>query len=278
MPHPFHNGPEYPLQTSRFPSTLRSCVLEEPNLLIESRRDVNAIKRHGRAILTEEQAQIIFRHKPTAFSQDREKAGVLARMFGVSIKTVRDVWVGRTWYRATFHMDHTKPFEPERLEKKAGRPKGAKDSKPRPRKPHSERERAEHVSERLVPACQATCRQRLDAGLRNASDRALPVSNPNIFFGNADRRSWTDFPISIASGGFEDPFREDWEVALEINKNIIETDACGWSGAIEDGAIEAEQNFTADDNASHHECLGSWESSLLQMFGHGVAKNECPFM
>ena len=141
------------------------------------------IKRQGRAILTNEQAQAIFRHKPTALTKDRSKAGVLARMYSVSIKAVRDIWVGRTWYRATFHMDHSKPFAPERLEKKAGRPSGCKDSVPRARRsPSDPRQKA-------------------------------PVSSESI----TNELVWMDFP-RIPAGGFEDPFRGDWEMALQVNE------------------------------------------------------------
>ena len=235
MPHPFHNGPECPLQTS----TVRSCVLEEPNLLIESRRDVNAIKRHGRAILTEEQAQIIFRHKPTAFSQDRDKAGVLARRFGVSIKTVRDVWVGRTWYRATFHMDRTKPFEPERLEKKAGRPKGAKDSKPRSRKHQADGAPTERLPESVDQACLETCEPLRDGGVWRASDLmpTIQIKPAGPRRENADPRSWMDFPTAIPSGGFDDPFREDWAIALQCNRQSMESSSYADGGFGEDGAI-----------------------------------------
>jgi hypothetical protein len=59
------------------------CEFREPSAVrIESMQGVNIFKRHGRAILTDEQAQTIFRHKPTAFAQDRDKAGLLARLYG----------------------------------------------------------------------------------------------------------------------------------------------------------------------------------------------------
>ena len=72
------------------------------------------LKGNGRAILTDEQAQEIFRRKPSPHSKGRERAAALARMYGVSIKTVRDIWVGRTWYRATYHLDASKPPAIER--------------------------------------------------------------------------------------------------------------------------------------------------------------------
>jgi hypothetical protein len=91
-------------------------------------------KPHGRAILTDEQAQQIFRYKPAPEDKTRKRAAALSKIYGVSVKTIRDIWSGRTWYRATCHLDQSKPLAPERLQKKAGRPKGAKDSKPRAKK------------------------------------------------------------------------------------------------------------------------------------------------
>ena len=94
----------------------------------------NGYRRHGRAILTDDQAREIFRHKPSPDSKERDRAGILARTYGISVKTVRDIWVGRTWYRATVHLDPSKPVSVERLQKRPGRPRGAKDSRPRTRK------------------------------------------------------------------------------------------------------------------------------------------------
>jgi hypothetical protein len=88
----------------------------------------------GRAILTDVQAQAIYRYKPEPFSKQENRAGALAKMFGVSVKTIRDIWVGRTWYRATYNLDSSKAPTIDRLLKKAGRPKGSKDSKPRVKK------------------------------------------------------------------------------------------------------------------------------------------------
>ena len=88
----------------------------------------------GRATLTSEQAKTIFLRRLAPWATDRGRAEILARMYGVTAKTIRDIWIGRTWYRATFNLDPSTHYAPERLEKKAGRPKGAKDSKPRMRK------------------------------------------------------------------------------------------------------------------------------------------------
>jgi hypothetical protein len=174
------------------------------------------IKRQGRAFLTEEQAQVIFRHKPISYDQGKHKAGILARIYGVSSKTVRDVWVGRTWYRAAFHMDHTKPFSPERLAKKAGRPKGAKDNKPRSRKALS------------IQASYETGDSCLQVGILQSSNFVPSTSAKAaaLDWESTDLRSWIDFPTVVPPGQFEDPFREDWEVALQNCKHNIHSDSC----------------------------------------------------
>ena len=152
---------------------------------------MNAFKRHGRAILTVAQVQAIFRYKSTSFAKDSEKAGALARMYGVCVKTVRDIWGGRTWYRATFHLDQSKPFTPERLQKKAGRPKGAKDRKPRARKITFD----DSCVDELYYNTESKC------DLPSPCDGAKP---------GAKADDWTDFPTGINTAGFEDPFEEDW--------------------------------------------------------------------
>jgi hypothetical protein len=88
----------------------------------------------GRAILNDEQARAIFQFKPNPLTKSRERASFLAHHYGISVKTVRDIWVGRTWYRATCGLDPSAPVSAERLQRRPGRPKGAKDSKPRARR------------------------------------------------------------------------------------------------------------------------------------------------
>ena len=94
-------------------------------------------RRPGRAILNQNQAREIFLCRPdekSSIAVERARAAFLSRKYGVSVKTVRDIWIGRTWYRATFHLDPSKPIAEERLQRQPGRPKGAKDRQPRTRK------------------------------------------------------------------------------------------------------------------------------------------------
>ena len=88
-------------------------------------------KKTRRIILSEQDACSIFQRKPLKGVRDRGTVYLLASIYGVSIKTIRDIWVGRTWYRSTCYLDQSKPINLRRLERKPGRPLGAKDSKPR---------------------------------------------------------------------------------------------------------------------------------------------------
>ena len=156
---------------------------------------VNTFKRHGRAILTVAQVQAIFRYKSASLAKDSEKAGALARMYGVCAKTVRDIWGGRTWYRATFHLDQSKPFTPERLQKKAGRPRGAKDRKPRARK----------IAFDGSCADDSFCHMDIRCDEAGTCDSSFQCES-------AESSDWTDFPPAggTVAPGFEDPFGEDW--------------------------------------------------------------------
>ena len=195
---------------------------------------VCSLRGHGRAILTNEQAQAIFRNKPTPNSKERDKAGALARMFGVSVKTVRDIWIGRTWYRATYHLDESKPPAIERLVKKAGRPKGVKDSKPRIKKIYpSDRDAAENVADKCVhlefrkivppfktePALgemHVGQKERQITPIEPAGSvcsalcwPATPLQKSEVV-AQADNcfAAWLASPIK--EDGFADPFRDDW--------------------------------------------------------------------
>ena len=82
-----------------------------------------------RTKLSNADAVSIFKAKSTSV-----QANALGLTYGVSEKTIRDVWSGRTWAKETWHLD---PARKTAL-KQVGRPKGSKDSKPRKRRvlPH----------------------------------------------------------------------------------------------------------------------------------------------
>ena len=119
------------LQTNIFPKS--------PNMNHQPECHNATSNRGRRAVLSREQVINIFRLRnascsATGSKRDGVGATVVARFFGVSSKTVRDIWVGRTWYRATQHLDPSRADAFERLQKRPGRPKGAKDRKPRTRR------------------------------------------------------------------------------------------------------------------------------------------------
>ena len=95
---------------------------------------VGLSKMRPRAVLDPQQVLNIFRLRPSANAAASTAAAVGVR-FGVNEKTVRDIWVGRTWRHATIQLltrDEALPaqYHPP---KSLGRPKGSKDRTPRKR-------------------------------------------------------------------------------------------------------------------------------------------------
>jgi len=86
-----------------------------------------------RALLTRDQAVAIFLLQPTGTRRPQSRRANLpvAQAFGVSEKTVRDIWSARTWYSETLHLDQSRPA---RAGRKPGRPKGRKNSVKRQQK------------------------------------------------------------------------------------------------------------------------------------------------
>lgn len=84
---------------------------------------------HTRPILTKDKVQQIFAMKMKSYAScvhvKADSVISTAVKFGVSEKAIRDVWSGRTWCDIT-----GMPRNPNRR-LSAGRPKGAKDKKPR---------------------------------------------------------------------------------------------------------------------------------------------------
>ena len=63
--------------------------------------------RIGRNVLSREQARQIFSCK--ALRGREYKPTHLAKLYGITSKTVRDIWLGRTWHWATFDMQGNTP-------------------------------------------------------------------------------------------------------------------------------------------------------------------------
>ena len=177
---------------------LQSIAVNRQLLLKTSNND----SKNSRIILSEQDARAIFQNKPPNGGRDRRRADMLASLYGVSVKTIRDIWVGRTWYRSTCHLDPSKPVNLHRLQRKPGRPLGAKDSKPRTLQPtrrdaHSPPQLSSLASSHAIaaPACCASPAAALAVAWSQA---------PTPLADWLDRGSWA------ASAGWDDPFHDDW--------------------------------------------------------------------
>ena len=93
--------------------------------LAHMQRSVNLLSRirpkNPRARLAEIDVVNIFKIK------DLIQATKVAKCFGVSEKAIRDIWSGRTWVKATRHLDPSKVLNKQ----PPARPKGSKDTTPR---------------------------------------------------------------------------------------------------------------------------------------------------
>jgi hypothetical protein len=85
----------------------------------------NVHKCKPQARLTETEAIEIFKSRGP-----NQSASSVCRRFGVSEKTVRDIWKGRTWAKETWHLDTSRVIK----NVKVGRPVGCRDTKPRNKK------------------------------------------------------------------------------------------------------------------------------------------------
>lgn len=166
-------------------------------------------KSSGRSILTEEDAKAIFKRRPALASVERYTASIISRSYQVSIKTVRDIWIGRTWYRATFHLDPSKPVCKDRLNKKPGRPRGAKDAVPRTRKWFK---RA--ILPVIPPAPVQHCAYLIKRESQTEPQSHLAENQAEI---DLDQDSLEAKIFGGTMSEFQDPFQADWVLQLELN-------------------------------------------------------------
>ena len=140
--------------------------------------------RH-RTILTKTEVLEIFRLKALVGTKGSLGSSKVAKWFGVCSKTIRDIWMGRTWYRATYHLDPARSDSMERLNKQLGRPKGSKDSRPRSRK--------------AITKHSTFGYERTDSHIETENS-------------SSDRQFFEEFPsnVTYGAGEFVDPFHDDW--------------------------------------------------------------------
>ena len=138
-----------------------------------------------KAILTFDKVIEILKLRPDSKLARGEGSRVSAAVaidFGISEKTVRDIWRARTWHRETLHLD---PCRPARVIALPGRPLGRKDSAPRKRQSRKVPSTFKPV---LIPAGSES--DGTDTVRRNVS--SLPTADI------------VSLPIS------NDPFHDDW--------------------------------------------------------------------
>ena len=121
--------------------------------------------------LTSEQVVAIFQMKTRKSSSHYKPITSLdvAARYGVCEKTIRDIWQRRSWAHETWHLDTDEPF----VKKTRGRPKGAKDQRPRRQRPDPFRD----SPERLDPSS-ADCPQDSAAAQQRGRGRFLAPASP----------------------------------------------------------------------------------------------------
>jgi hypothetical protein len=172
-----------------------------------------------RAVLSKVQAIEIFQIKLAADDSmiPSPSAECVAVTFGISEKTVRDIWKGRTWARETYHLDPTRPV----LEKKGfGRLQGSEDSMPRNvswhlnaglarRRPNSIKQAPPFLETHIKHNNPSGCVQRFHVGHVSQQQSATTYSV------DYQLHEWT---MGISSPSLlVDPFQSDWVMASECS-------------------------------------------------------------
>ena len=176
-----------------------------------------------RAILSDAQAVEIYQIRLVAsFTHIRLSPVQMASSYGVSEKTVRDIWKGRTWARETFHLD------PERklvIKNKSGRPRRSQDSK--------KRKDSRRLSIGLLGVRRPSFDQRsfLQTEITFIDDSSLisprrptnygharqdQIVEPIVYSVDHQLHEWAE--RSSAPTGLEDPFRHDWAEWLAVSE------------------------------------------------------------
>ena len=170
----------------------------------------------ARAKLTQSDALDIYKCKGSLIS-----AATLSKHYGVSEKTVRDIWTGRTWSKETWHLDASRPYPT----KKMGRPFGRKDAQPR--KPRGLRPITDSVSwsqsfraAQISPESQSADKESIFRIEMNEIPKARMKVTDEV---PASAWCWRDQSIDDLlhekalrgfDTAFEDPFGPDWAAVL----------------------------------------------------------------
>ena len=171
----------------------------------------SSVKGRSRTVLTKQEVIEIFKLKQQATSSKTStfQSEQVCKMFGVSPKTIRDIWVGRTWYRATHQLDPARKDSSIRLGRQPGRPKGSKDARPRVRKGQNSMPTKIFESDSFfgsaMPYFHGLCAA---SSIIPEKVQSLSSVNPST----EDLLSKSDLPTNFKakSSEFIDPFHDDW--------------------------------------------------------------------
>ena len=170
-------------------------------------------------ILTSTQAVQIYNLKATAHCESKTNPKLptasIAKLFGISPKTVRDIWKGRTWYRQTLPLEHSRSDAAERLARRSGRPKGSKDKQQRARRQVKEDSSASSKAKAPPPtdvsATGTECPGKFDQAV--ASETLCPAKYVAIIQSSSPANgAKEEIPhwLEATSLGSTDPFHDDW--------------------------------------------------------------------
>mmetsp|Transcript_7369 Transcript_7369/g.22515 ORF Transcript_7369/g.22515 Transcript_7369/m.22515 type:complete len:234 (+) Transcript_7369:82-783(+) len=110
-----------------------ACCSVEGSRCSWQQTDLLDVPVHTRRILTAEQAVEIFKLKEFISDGTKGASVPIARQYGVSPKTIRDIWNRRTWMDATvpFLSDEDAKLQEMSSKKMMGRPSGIRNTKPK---------------------------------------------------------------------------------------------------------------------------------------------------
>ena len=178
---------------------------------MESARPRRGVARY---VLSSVQVLDIYRLKTQGdgLTKSKTSASSIAKIFGISSKTVRDIWNGRTWYRTTNHLEPNKGDAAKRMQRHAGRPKGSKDSKPRVRRqrPNMSVPLDTETSSRVA----ATTSHAHNTHTYDVKGSPCASLKRTLF----DHGFQPTFDLDGHASSFVDPFHEDWQEWLKILK------------------------------------------------------------
>ena len=161
-----------------------------------------------RTVLTKADVIAIFQIKATLPSTTK-----VAKCYGVSEKTIRDVWTRRTWAAETWHLDPSSTLDM----RQPGRPLGSRDSKPRKQR---------QLSANSSPSLQVSCFAQ-DAACGPVHDDQILFDDQNLF--------------DVLEGWVCDEQVIFLESACADGSDGIHADWCAPSKSIDDELYEWEQ-------------------------------------